>query len=168
MLGIDLSLRYSGLSVFTSVGIHQRCMTIEEILERGSKHDPPIPEPERIARILRIANEIVRVVRIFRIRHVGMEGYAHDARYQSHQLGEVAGVVKSQLWLNFGIAPRICPPSSARKHVIGYGGSVSKTDIQQAVSEGLGIVAANHHEADASVVGRYTFDMVAAEEQEAR
>lgn len=143
-------------------------MTITEKLSRGSKKDPPIPEPERIARMLRIANEIVRVVTIFRVRHVGIEGPAHNARYQSHQLGEVAGVVKSQLWLKFGIAPRIVPPSSARKHVIGYGGRVTKQQVVAAVEQGLGVVVENDHEADATVIARYTFDMVVAEEEELR
>jgi len=119
--------------------------------------------------MLRIANAIVGIMKIYQVRHVGLEGPAHNARYQSHQLGEVAGIVKSQLWLNFGIAPRIVPPSSARKHVIGYGGSgVSKSDIRRVVEEGLGIAVANDHEADATVIARYTFDMAVAEEEEAR
>lgn len=143
-------------------------MTIEQPLSRGSKKDPPISEPERIERMLRIANEIVRVITLFKVRHVGIEGAAHNARYQSHQLGEVAGVVKSQIWLKFGIAPRVTPPSAARKHVIGYGGSVTKKQVTEAVEQGLGVVVENDHEADATVIARYTFDTVVAEEEELR
>jgi Holliday junction resolvasome RuvABC endonuclease subunit len=169
VLGIDLALDYTGLSIYTNSGIHHVCQTIEEKLSRRTKHDPPVAEPERIERMLRIANAIVGVMKIYQVRYVGLEGPAHNAKYQSHQLGEVAGIVKSQLWLNFGLAPRIVPPASARKHVIGYGGSgVSKNDIKHVVEEGLGVAVANDHEADATVVARYTFDMAVAEEEEAR
>lgn len=168
VLGIDLALAATGLSIYSNAGVHRRCSSIFEPLSRGTKKDPPIPEPERLARILRIANEIIRVIRIYDIRHVGIEGAAHNARYQSHQLGEVAGVVKTQIWMKYGIAPRIVPPSAARKHVIGYGGSLDKDQIEEAVEQGLGVVTENDHEADATVIARYTFDMVVAEEQELR
>jgi len=166
VLGVDLALDYTGLSIYTADGHHQRCLTIEEKLARRTKNDPPVSEVERIMRMLRVANEVVHVVEMFKIRHVGIEGPAHNARYQSHQLGEVAGIVKSQLWMKFRIAPRIVPPSSARKHVLGYGGSIPKDRVTAAVREGLGIAAANDHEADATVVARYTFDTVVAEEKE--
>lgn len=154
------------MSVYTADGIHQRCMTIHEVLGRRTKHDPPVSEVERIMRMLRIANEVLHTVEMFKIRHVGIEGPAHNAKYQSHQLGEVAGVVKSQLWLKFKIAPRIVPPASARKHVLGYGGSIPKERIVAAVRDGLGIAVENDHEADATVVARYMFDSVVAEEKE--
>jgi len=167
VLGIDLSLRYSGLSLYSAAGIHLNCWTIEELLSRGSKKDPPIPEPERIERVCRIANQIVRVVTKHQVRHVGIEGPAHNKRFQSHQLGEVAGAVKTQLWLKFGIAPRIVPPSSARKHVMGYGGAgITKMMVREIVEKGLGVAVENDHEADATVIARYTFDTVVAEEEE--
>jgi Holliday junction resolvasome RuvABC endonuclease subunit len=151
VLGIDLALENTGLSIFTNTGIHHRCMTIQEKLSRGTKKDPPIPEPERIERMLRIANEIVRVMTLFKVRHVGIEGAAHNAKFQSHQLGEVAGVVKSQIWMKFGIAPRVIPP-----------------EVIETVEQGLGVVVENDHEADATIIARYTFDMVVAEEEELR
>lgn len=157
----------TGLSIYTASGIHQRCFTIREVVARGSKKDPPIPEVERIRRCLRIANEIVKIIADFKIRHVGIEGYAHDSRYQSHQIGEVAGVVKSQLWLACRLVPRIVPPSSARKHVLGYGGSILKQEVIKVVEQGLGVAVENDHEADATVVARWTFDHVVAEEKEA-
>lgn len=141
-------------------------MTINEILVRGSKKDPPIPEVERIRRCLRIANAINQTIKDFEIRHVGIEGFAFNKPYQAHQLGEVAGVVKSQLWLKHGLIARICAPTAGRKHVLGYGGSVPKMVIKKVVEEGLGVAVDNDHEADATVVARWTFDTVVAEEQE--
>jgi len=158
----------TGISIYTRDGLHHRCFTIEEIVARGSKKDPPIPEVERIRRCLRVANQIVKIVEDFQIRHVGIEGYAFSKPHQAHQIGEVAGVVKSQLWLKHRIIPRVVPPTSARKHVLGYGGSVAKKDVVKVVEQGLGVAVENDHEADATVVARWTFDHVVAEEKEVR
>lgn len=169
VLGIDLSPRRTALSIYTASGVHQRCISIDLPLARGSKKDPPIPEIERIRRCLKVASEIVKVIEMFSIRHVGIEGYAYDAKHQAHQIGEVAGVVKSQIWLKFRIVPRIFQPSAARSHVFSYGGSsITKDDVMRCVREGLGVEVANDHEADATVVARCTFDTVVAEEKEVR
>lgn len=135
-------------------------------LSRGSKKDPPIPESERVLRCIRLANVIVQVMKDYEIRFVGIEGYSYGSTYRAHDVGEAAGVVKSQIWLNFRIFPQIIPPSSGRKHVLGYGGPIDKLDIVRVVQEGLGVVVSNHHEADATVVARYRFDTVVAEEKE--
>lgn len=118
--------------------------------------------------MLRVANRIVEIIKDFEVRHVGLEGYAFGAKFQSHQIGEVAGVVKSQLWMNFRIVPEIVPPKQARKHVLGYGGKVTKEEIVKAVRDGLNIDAKSDHEADAAVVARWTFDLMAAREREIR
>jgi Holliday junction resolvasome RuvABC endonuclease subunit len=164
-MGIDLALQHTGLAIFTANGIHQRNITLDYPLTRGSKRDPPIPQAEIVRRLICIANEIVGYVRSFKVRHVGIEGYAMDARYQAHQIGEVAGVVKTQLWLACAIVPEIVPPNTARKHVMGYGSPDKKT-VVNVVEQGLGIIVDNDHEADACVVGRYLFDKVVAEEKE--
>ncbi len=165
-MGVDLSLRNTGLSIYTAAGIHHRCATITYPLVREKKTDPPIPQVELIRRLISIANDVIGFIKTYRIRHVGIEGFAHGAKWQAHQIGEVAGVVKTQLWMSCGIVPHIVPPSSARKHVMGYG-RPSKTDIVEVVEQGLGVVVENDHEADATIVARYTFDKVAAEEREA-
>lgn len=167
MLGVDLALRSTGLSIYAPSGVHQRCITIEKVLSRGSKKDPPIPEVERIRRCLQIANEIIKTMEVFKVRHVGIEGYAHGAKFQNHQLGEVHGIVKSQIWLKYRIVPKVVPPKSARKHVFGFGGSIDKKGIVRVVEEGLGVAVENDHEADATVVARWTFDTAVAEEKEA-
>lgn len=167
-MGIDLAPRLTGISIYTSTGVHQACFTIKEVVARGSKRDPPIPEAHRIARCLRVANQIVRLIKDYGVKHVGIEGYAYSQAAQAHQIGEVGGVVKTQIFLACGIIPRIVQPTSARKHVLGYGGSVpgKKKGIEKVVVEGLGVDVANDHEADATVVARWTFDTVAAEEKE--
>jgi len=139
-------------------------MTLREALVRGGKDEPSISETELVMRMLRITSEIVRVVRLFRIRHVGLEGVPRDA-VGVYQLGEVAGIVKSQLWMKFKIVPRIVSPASARKHVIGYGGDVP-TGLTEVVRDGLGVPVENKQEAASTIVARYTFDTIVAEEKE--
>lgn len=164
-MGIDLALRSTGLSIYTAGGVHQRCFTLNYPLSRGSKNDPPIPQIEITRRLIGIANEIIGTIKSYKVRHVGIEGYAMNARFRAHQIGEVAGVVKTQLWLACGIVAHIVAPSSARKHVMGYG-RPSKEEIVNVVEQGLGVEVDNDHEADATVVARYTFDKVVAMEKE--
>lgn len=164
-MGIDLALKHTGLSIYTASGIHQRCFTLNYPLTRDSKNDPPIPQIEITRRLILIANEIIGHIKGFKVKHVGIEGYAMDARFRAHQIGEVAGVVKVQLWLACGIIAHIIAPSSARKHVMGYG-RPAKKDIVRVVEQGLGVVVENDHEADATVIARYTFDKIVAAEKE--
>lgn len=165
VLGLDLSLRNVGVCVLTKTGAVIRTKTLVHSMSR-KKGDPPIGQADTIQRLLSICNEIIAIIREFKIKHVGIEGFAHNARWQSHQIGEIAGALKTQLYLGCRIIPEIVPPTSARKHVLGYGGPVSKAAIVQAVREGLEIDVANDHEADAAVVARWTFDWVVAKEKE--
>lgn len=135
------------------------------MLTRDKKNDAPVTEAQRIERMLGIANEIIGVFKTWRVRWVGIEGFAMAAAFRAHQVGEVAGVVKSQLWLALKLVPEIVAPSAARKHVMGYG-RPDKRQVVEVVREGLGHPVKNDHEADASVVARYTFDKKVAEQKE--
>lgn len=166
-MGIDLAPRKTGISIYTRFGNHQACYTIDEAIVRR-KNDPPITEKDRIFRFLRIARRITELMSEYKVAHVGIEGYAYSQAAQAHQIGEVGGAVKGHIWLNHKIIPRIVPPTTARKHVFGYGGSIpgGKETIKRIVTDGLGVAVANDHEADATVVARWTFDTVATEERE--
>ena len=167
-MGIDLAPRMTGISIYTRFGSHQACYTIEEVIARRSKRDPPITEKDRIIRCVRVFRRISELITAYNVKHVGIEGYAYSQAAQAHQIGEVGGVVKTQLLMKHDILPRIVPPTTARKHVFGYGGSIpgGKESIKRIVGEGLGVSVDNDHEADATVVAKWTFDMVAAEERE--
>ncbi len=166
MLGIDLSLQHTGLCVLTKTGVVMRTMTIDYVFSGRKKGDPPIAQAEIVQRLLGICNEIIQVIKDFKVMHVGIEGFAHDAKWQAHQIGEVAGALKTQLYLACKLVAEVVAPGAARKHVLGYGGRLSKEVITEAVREGLEIDVANDHEADAAVVARYTFDWVVAKEKE--
>lgn len=146
-------------------GIFLRAQTLHYPLSRQRKSDPPITEADRIQRMLAVANEVIGICKTWKIRHVGIEGYAMDARFQAHQIGEVAGVLKTQLYLALRIIPEIVPPNTGRKHVMGYG-RPTKEQIVEVVRDGLGYDVKTDHEADAAVVARFLFDKRVVEEKE--
>jgi Holliday junction resolvasome RuvABC endonuclease subunit len=165
-MGLDLALNFTGVAILNETGQVQFVKTLNNGLKR-EKGDPPITQSEVIQRLIDVANEIVGLAKDYKVHHVGIENYAYGAKYQAHQIGEVAGLVKVQLALACGIIPEVVPPSTARKHVMGYGGAgVSKDDIKHVVREGLGVEIETDHEADAVVVGRYRFDMAVARQKE--
>ena len=166
VMGIDLALRYTGIVVYTRDGVPHIWTTIINKLDRP-KNAPPITQTEVVQRLIDVANEIIRIAKKYKVKHVAIENYAHKAKFQAHQMGEMAGVVKVQLALACNIVPDVVPPSTARKHTLGYGGSgITKADIKAAVSEGLGIPIEDDHQADAAVIAQYYFDYVAAREVE--
>lgn len=165
VLGVDLAPRKTGLLILTDQGIYMHSRTLTYALARTHKSDPPISEAQRIERMLAIANEIIGVCKTYKIAHVGIEGYAMDARFQAHQIGEVAGVVKTQLYLALRMIPTIVAPNVGRKHVLGYG-RPDKAQIVKVVRDGLGYPVQSDHEADAGVVARYTFDQKVLEHQQ--
>lgn len=153
--------------MLTDVGLPLRVLTIKTQIDENAS------EAQRIERLLQIANEVVGFVKDFKVHHVGIEDYAYSRGWQAHQIGEVGGVVKTQLWLACGIVARPAGIKSARKHVLGYGGSFgkgkeAKENIVRVVRDGYGVDVDNDHEADSFVVARYTFDSVVAEEREAK
>ena len=81
---------------------------------------------------------------------VAIEGYAYAAPGAQNDLGELHGVVKSQLWLGLMVEPELIPPTHARKVVLGKG-RIGKTDIMEHLTS-RAIECKNHNEADAYVV----------------
>lgn len=166
VLGVDLAPKKTGLLILSEQGIYLRSQTLSYPLVRTHKSDPPISEAQRIERMLQIANEIIGLCKTWKIRYVGIEGYAMDARFQAHQIGEVAGTVKTQLWLALHMIPEVVSPNTGRKHVLGYG-RATKEQVVEVVRDGLGYPIQTDHEADAGVVARYVFDKKCVEEKEA-
>ena len=166
VLGVDLAPRYTGIVILSETGLFLHSLTLRYPLTRKHKSDPPISEAQRIERMLAIANAIVGLCKKWKIRYIGIEGYAMDARFQAHQIGEVAGVLKTQLFLALRMIPEVVPPQTARKHLMGYG-RPDKKQVVEVVHDGLGWAEVDgEHEADAAVVAKYVFDKKVAEEKE--
>ena len=160
LIGLDLSLVNTGVIVLTEQGSLLRHNSLSFPLKR-KRSDPPITEGERIERLINLTNVIVGIAKDYKVKHAAIEGYAHNKRYQAHQLGEIAGNVKVQLWLACKIIAVPVPPPTGRKHMFGYG-HPSKTEILE-ILRSAGIAVDNDHEADAYVVAHYLFDQMAYE-----
>jgi Holliday junction resolvasome RuvABC endonuclease subunit len=165
-MGLDLSLRKTGLTVLSEYGNLLCNATLRYPLTR-KRGEPPITEAERIERLINLTNEIVGFAKDYKVRYVALEGYAHNKRFQAHQIGEIAGNVKVQLWLARKILVEVIPPSTGRLHFFGYGGA-KKDEIYDIVTEKLGIMVDNEDEADSYVVARYLWDTIAKREKKVR
>jgi len=165
-MGVALSLEGAALSIYTAHGHHQRCITVREKFSRSNKNEPAVSPLESIGAMVEIAKEVLKTVELFKIRHVGIKGYAHDAKWQVHQLGEVCGVIKAYLWSKNRMLTEVVAPRVARRHVMDRGGRVNREELRDVVETGLGVSVDNDLEVDATIVARYMFDMVAAREKE--
>lgn len=112
---------------------------------------------EKVERMLTIARGIVDMIRAHGVTRVGIENFAFHSVGAQNDLGELQGIVKSQLWLAHRIEPVLVAISSGRKRVLGKG-NFKKTEKKLILAlvnaMGRGTVA-NHNEADALVVAEY-------------
>jgi hypothetical protein len=82
--------------------------------------------------------------------HVGIENYAFYRKGAQNDLGEIQGIVKSQLWLALGLEPVMITSSTARKTVMGKGNIPKKEILPELGRRGLELK--DHNEADAYVI----------------
>ncbi len=156
-VGLDLSLRGAGFAAIDGDGRKIK----DDRFGHGLKKDAP--NREKIERMTHIASRIVASIREikasgYEIAGIGIENYAFGARGAQNDLGEIHGVIKSQIWLVFGVAPDTIAASKARKTVIGKGrfskGRAGKAEIVEAV-KALGFETSDDNIADAYVIAEY-------------
>ena len=164
-MGVALALDATALCVVTKYGHFQWGITMPVRIARIRKSDPPVTQLETIVGMLDITRAVVRAVKDYQTRYVGIKGYAHDAKWQVHQLGELAGVIKTQLWLLHKIEPQVVPPSAAKKYVAGGTGKVTWEEVREA-ARGQGAQPQNDLELSAYIVARYMFGCVVKKEKE--
>ena len=145
-VGLDLSLTGSGIVVLDESG-----SVVATALD-GWKLDRSASVREKIDRLVHIASTVMGVVHGAREGGVvvGIEGYAYNQRGATADLGELGGVVKTQLWLGFEVEPRIVAVSTARKLVFGNG--KTKKDLVLPTLRDRGFVFEDHNVADAYVI----------------
>lgn len=167
LLALDVSLQNTGALIFTEQGLVLRSFTLKHSLsfKKCSENEK---QRLRTDRTIVVSNEIVSVCKTFNIKHVVMEGFSYGSKFQAHQLGEMQGVVKSQLLVNFRIVPIIVQPKEGRKVVFGYGGS-NQSDIKDTIMDilinNLGIYQIeDDHQSDACVVGLCCFGSMGIKE----
>jgi hypothetical protein len=164
-MGVALALDATALCVVTKYGHFQRSITLPVRIARVRKSDPPVPQLETIVGMVDITKAVIRAVEDYRTRYVGIKGYAHDAKWQVHQLGELAGVIKTQLWLLHKIEPQVVPPSAAKKCVVGSTGKVTWEEVREA-ARGQRAQPQSDLELSAYTVARYMFGCVVKKEKE--
>jgi len=156
-MGLDLSLTGTGCVVLDEEGKLISHDVWGEELKRSA------PVRDKIERMVYIANKIVSELKRLKrqsyykgpngehpVIHVGIEGYAFGARGAQNDLGEIQGVVKSQIWLASRIEPVIIVSSTARKAVMGKGNYPKDKILAELVKRGFDL--RDHNEADAYVI----------------
>ena len=156
-VGLDLSLRGAGVLVLDARGRVIHKAKFGYALERSAR------VKDKIERMISIAKGVVRVVHEYTLLKdgdsltkpvlpkVGIEGYAFGKRGNAViDLGELGGVVKSQLWLRFAVEPVLIPAPSGRKVVFGNGRLPKKQVIPRLREQGFNFD--DHDIADAYVV----------------
>jgi len=117
VLGIDLSLRATGLVVLADDWGQDWSRCVHQTLGYGLAKDAP--EDTRIARLHSMAVAIALFAMQHRPSHIAIEQYAFSRMAsQAHALGELGGAVKAALWrAGFPVRPVVA--MSARKVVMG-------------------------------------------------
>jgi len=177
VIGLDLSLRATGLCALDKNG------TIHFARSEGISLEQEATYREKLDRMLFIAKMVVEGVRHNSfsviepgarckkpwefVPKVAIEGYAYSkggtkkGKGKSGSTGagavfdlaELGGVIKSQLFLTFGIEPYIVSAGTARKAVLGKG-RASKSDIVEFANKN-GLKTTNHNIADAWVMAQW-------------
>lgn len=158
-VGLDLSLRSTGLAVVRGDGTIVRVCAFGANLQRGAT-----PQ-EKVERLVSLTQRIVSEVK----RHqadafsaggdavVAIENYAFGARGAQNDLGELHGCVKMQLWLSMRIAPVLVSPSSYRKVLLGKGNATKQQsyDWADGMLTSAGFPPTTSDEADAYLVAEW-------------
>lgn len=145
ILGLDLSLTAAGAVVLRGDGEVERADTIGYGLTRGASVN------EQAKRWLTIANAILGICTEFKVSAAVVENYAFGSKFGREKMGEIGGVVISQLALHsLGLLPiEKMAPTHARKVVFGEG-SADKKGIEKYL-KGMTKLT-DHNQRDAWVV----------------
>lgn len=144
IIGLDLSLVSTGIVV---IDMNKRIIH-QSVAGFSLTRDANVST--KVSRLIAISRQILSVVKKFNVKQVGIENYAFQAKGAQNDLGELHGVVKSQLHLA-GIEPMLIPPSLGRKKVFDKG-RLKKKEIVQKIND-LGYTEViDHNVADALVI----------------
>lgn len=146
IMGLDLSCTATGIVVIGPSG----WICFETV---GGKLTRDAPVRDKVERLWTITAHIIEAFDKYKVKQVAIEGYAWGARGAQNDLGELHGVVKSQLWRGRQCEPQIVQCSAARKAVLGAG-RIEKKDIVRLV-QARGITVTDHNQADAWVVAEW-------------
>ena len=162
-VGLDLSLRSTGMACLREDGSVQSIASFGSPLKRGAS------VKQKIDRLTAITGRIVSDVRAAQSHGeevlVAIENYAFGARGAQNDLGELHGCVKQQLAVSCGVVPSVVSPSTYRKLLIGSGRTSKAKSFEFACSALtiLGIESTNADQADAYLVAEWLRRVTAEE-----
>jgi Holliday junction resolvasome RuvABC endonuclease subunit len=144
-MGLDLSLTGCGIVVLDEAGVPVFQRVSGYSLKRTSS------VREKVERLVDIAIDVISAAKDNDVSAVGIEGHAFaSVRGTQYDLGELHGVVKTQLWLALQLEPVVIAPMSARKMVFGSG-KMKKREVMAELSK-RGLSFTDHNEGDAYVI----------------
>ena len=138
IIGIDQSLTATGYCIHND--LVYTCGTIYPKKLKG------------IERLLYIEEQLLRLINTHYIDNAFMEGYAYAMPSQSHQIGELGGIIKRTLYLS-GVSYIPIAPSSVKKFATGKG-NTKKEHMMMHILKRWGVECTNSHEADAYALTR--------------
>jgi len=146
VLGLDLSATGAGIVTLDgATGSVWAAETAGYPLKRAAT------VREKVERMLVIATAVVRAYRAAPAPcSVAIEQMAFGARGAQNDLGEVHGVVKTQLWLGCQAEPALYTVSSIRKEIFGKGNIKKDQILPHVIAKGVPV--ADHNQADAWAV----------------
>ena len=114
VLGLDLSLRATGVCILE--GDLSKRPTCKTRLFSQEKADTV---EDRTLRLISVAEAVLDFFEAEKPDLVVIEAPAKDQKFQSAAIGEMHGVIRTQLFLAFGVHPMVKESTMLRKAVIG-------------------------------------------------
>jgi Holliday junction resolvasome RuvABC endonuclease subunit len=158
ILGVDLSPSGTGLVV---VRAPSRSFAIEGVANGDFSRVDMALLGERLVkptvgavldRLDNIATQVVRFALAHEVTHAFVENYSFGMKFNSHQLGELGGVVKLALHRS-GLTPIPVASSSARKLLLGKNVKGAKKIVEQQLKKSG--FTGNGDQCDALAVANY-------------
>lgn len=109
VLGLDLSLMATGVCI-----IDNELIRTELIAQPRTK-----TVEDSIKRLISISDAIIRIINKEHPDHIIIEAPAMNQKWQAAAMGEIHGVIKTQIYLTTGEAPLVKQATAMRKVVVG-------------------------------------------------
>ena len=123
--GVDQSLTGSGITVYNSG-------EYKYYLIESSKEDSNSPSIEYTRRIMRIRDEIKKILEDNNVEYVGIEGMSFGSKGRSiFELGGLSHMIREML-LSEGIKFIVFPPTVVKKYWVGKGNAPKDAMIEEA------------------------------------
>lgn len=178
--GIDLSLNHTGIVVLDDKGqiLYQEAIILKTRQKDNKKYhfmqfkvNNTVSEPEELVsdenheidqlkRIIVIRNRVKRIIGLFDIKHIAIEGYNMGRTGNQgavYQIGELAGLIKVLLREN-NKDFQLVSPSSLKKFITGSG-TAQKEGMQAWVYKKYFLVFEDDNEADAFALAKIYLEL---------